>query len=290
MERAALAATLAFLLVLLSGRTVIAQLAAWNIRQAIREEAPERHRGKAGTPTVGGLLLLVAAIVGTVVAARPSLQVALVLLMMAGFGAIGLVDDLLKVRRGRNLGLRARERLAAQTLLAAVIVLYVTSAVPQGSTLALPWLGRVNLRRAYVPCGVAGPGPARGGPGRRVHRVPLVQCPPGRSLHGRHGEQCTGRGAGGTGPPDEDGTYPGRGRCGVRRGSGLGPGTGGLLQGDRRPADLPDEPVAPSLRTRRVDGDADGHTLLAARRPCRPDWFADRVLMQDVFEFLSIVR
>jgi len=90
MERAALAATLAFLLVLLSGRTVIAQLAAWNIRQAIREEAPERHRGKAGTPTVGGLLLLVAAIVGTVVAARPSLQVALVLLMMAGFGAIGL--------------------------------------------------------------------------------------------------------------------------------------------------------------------------------------------------------
>jgi len=155
MERAALAATLAFLLVLLSGRTVIAQLAAWNIRQAIREEAPERHRGKAGTPTVGGLLLLVAAIVGTVVAARPSLQVAIVLLMMAGFGAIGLVDDLLKVRRGRNLGLRARERLAAQTLLAAVIVLYVTSAVPQGSTLALPWLGRVNLGWVYVPFGIA---------------------------------------------------------------------------------------------------------------------------------------
>src|SRR3990170_2162442 len=58
MEHAALAATLAILLVLLSGRTVIAQLAAWDIRQAIREEAPERHRGKAGTPTVGGLLLL----------------------------------------------------------------------------------------------------------------------------------------------------------------------------------------------------------------------------------------
>src|SRR3989337_42963 len=96
MERAALAATLAFLLVLLSGRTVIARLAAWNIRQAIREEAPERHRGKAGTPTVGGLLLL-----------------------------------------------------------AAVIVRYVTSAGPQGSTLALPWLGRVNLGWAYVPFGIA---------------------------------------------------------------------------------------------------------------------------------------
>src|SRR3989304_7450293 len=94
----------------------------------------ERGGGRARSPTVGGLLLLVAAIVGTVVAARPSLQVAIVLLMMAGFGAIGLVDDLLKVRRGRNLGLRARGRLAAQTLLAAVLVLYVASAVPQGST------------------------------------------------------------------------------------------------------------------------------------------------------------
>src|SRR3970282_3049425 len=97
------------------------------------------------------LLLLVAPIVGTVVAARPSLQVPLVLLMMVGFGGIGLMDDVLKVRRGRNLGLRARERLAAQTLLAAVIVLYVTSAVPQGSTLALPWLGRGNLRLGYCP-------------------------------------------------------------------------------------------------------------------------------------------
>src|SRR3970040_2331632 len=100
MERAALAATLAFLLVLLSGRTVIAQLVAWNIRQALREEAPERHRGKAGTPTVGGLLLLVAAIVGTVVAARPTLQVALVLLMMAGFGAHCFVGGVPKGARG----------------------------------------------------------------------------------------------------------------------------------------------------------------------------------------------
>src|SRR3972149_11277635 len=108
MEHAALAATLAILLVLLSGRTVIAQLAAWNIRQAIREEAPERHRGKAGTPTVGGLLLLVAAIVGTVVAARPSLQVAIVLLMMVGFGGIGLVGDLLKGGRGPEPGLGPR--------------------------------------------------------------------------------------------------------------------------------------------------------------------------------------
>ncbi|MDR7470306.1 MAG: phospho-N-acetylmuramoyl-pentapeptide-transferase [Armatimonadota bacterium] len=155
MERAALAAVLAAALVLLGGRRVIAGLAAWNVRQAIREDAPARHRDKAGTPTLGGLLLVGAAVLGTLAAAPPTPAVALVLLMMLGFGGIGLLDDVLKVRRGRNLGLRARERLAAQGLLAAGAVLYVSRFVADGSTLALPWTGRVELGWIYVPFGMA---------------------------------------------------------------------------------------------------------------------------------------
>ncbi len=154
-ERAVLAAAVAAAVVLASGRTVVARLAAWNVRQAIREDAPARHRGKAGTPTLGGLLLVGAAVLGTVAAAPPTLPVALVLLMMLGFGGIGLLDDVLKVRRGRNLGLRARERLAAQALLAAGAVLYVVRAVAGGSTVAVPWAGRVDLGWVYVPFGMA---------------------------------------------------------------------------------------------------------------------------------------
>jgi len=153
-ERAALAATIALALVLLAGRTIIRQLATMGARQPIREDAPERHRAKAGTPTLGGLLLIAAAILGTVIVAPPSLPVALAILTMAGFGGIGLADDLLKVRRGQNLGLRARERLALQTLLAAVIAVYVYVALPEGATLLLPWVGRVNLGWVYIPFAV----------------------------------------------------------------------------------------------------------------------------------------
>ncbi len=154
-ERAALAAALAAALVLAGGRRVIARLAAWNVRQAIREDAPARHRGKAGTPTLGGLLLVGAAALGTVAAAPPTHTVALVLVLMVAFGGIGLLDDVLKVRRGRNLGLRARERLAAQALLAAGAVLYVSRTMAEWSTLAIPWMGRVELGWLYVPFGIA---------------------------------------------------------------------------------------------------------------------------------------
>lgn len=155
MERAAVAAILATALVLLAGRRVIESLAAWGARQAIREEAPARHQGKAGTPTGGGLLLLAAAVVGTVGALRPSTSTATVILIMVGFGAIGLADDLLKVRRGRNLGLRARERLAAQALLAVVVGFYGAVATPEGSVVTVPWVGPIALGWLYVPFAAA---------------------------------------------------------------------------------------------------------------------------------------
>ncbi len=155
MDRAAVAATLACLIVLLTGRAFVRELRARNVGQAIREDAPSRHQAKAGTPTLGGLLLVPAAILGTVVAAPPTLPVAFALLMMVGFGAIGFLDDLLKVRRGRNLGLRGRERLAAQVLLAAAAALYVLYAIPQGSTVLLPWIGRASLGWLYVPFAMA---------------------------------------------------------------------------------------------------------------------------------------
>ncbi len=155
MEKAALAATLAIAVIFLTGRTLITQLTAWNVRQSIREDAPERHQTKAGTPTIGGLLVMAAAILGTVAVAPPSLPVVLALLMFVGFGAIGLADDLLKVRRGRNLGLRARERLAAQGVLAVTVTLYVIYSDPLGSTLVLPWVGQVDLGWLYLPFAVA---------------------------------------------------------------------------------------------------------------------------------------
>ncbi|MDR5694114.1 MAG: phospho-N-acetylmuramoyl-pentapeptide-transferase [Armatimonadota bacterium] len=122
--RVAAAGVLAALAVLAGGPWVIAWFKRLGYRQQIREDAPTRHRSKAGTPTMGGLLIVGATLFAMLVAgslAGGSFALALVALSLLVFGGIGAVDDLLAIRRGRNLGLRARERLAIQIPFALLI-------------------------------------------------------------------------------------------------------------------------------------------------------------------------
>ena len=149
-ERVTLSATLAALIVMLGGRWAIAQLSRVNFQQQIREEAPERHRGKAGTPTMGGLIILAAVVIAVGVAVRPlSTGVLLVLLVTLGYGTLGAADDFLAIRRRRNLGLRARERLAVQITLAALIALYVMRRPELGSGVMIPFAGQIELGWFY---------------------------------------------------------------------------------------------------------------------------------------------
>lgn len=150
-ERVVFAATLAALLVLLLGRPTIPLLARLRVRKAIREEAPERHRMKAGTPTMGGLLIILAVLLATLAALRglPS-GPAIALVVMLGYGAVGAADDLIGVRRGRNLGLRGRDRLAVQIPLAVLVALYVARRPDLGTALVLPYYGALDLGWVYV--------------------------------------------------------------------------------------------------------------------------------------------
>lgn len=151
MTRAGLAGALAALAVLIVAPRVIAYLRRLNLGQQIREEAPSRHQGKAGTPTMGGLLILAAILVGMLlVLPWPNGKVQMVLVVMLGYGALGAVDDLVALRRGRNLGLRARERLAIQIPLAVLVAWFVMRQIPHGSSVVLPWLGRVDLGWGYL--------------------------------------------------------------------------------------------------------------------------------------------
>ncbi len=151
MERVALAASVAALLLLLLGRWGIAQLGRLGVRQRIREDAPARHQQKAGTPTMGGLLILVVVLVSVAAVARPvTLGAGVAVIVMLGYGLVGGVDDLLAVRRGRNLGLRARERLIVQIPLAVLVGLYVMFRSEFGSALILPWIGAFDLGWGYL--------------------------------------------------------------------------------------------------------------------------------------------
>lgn len=151
MERVAFSATFAALVVLLFGGWGIAQLRRLSFQQRIREVAPAQHRGKAGTPTMGGILILASVVLTVAVAVRPLSDAALLALVaMIGYAAVGAADDLLAIRRRQNLGLRARERLAVQIPLALLIGWYVMRRPDLGAGLVLPWIGRVELGWWYL--------------------------------------------------------------------------------------------------------------------------------------------
>ncbi|MBM3457772.1 MAG: phospho-N-acetylmuramoyl-pentapeptide-transferase [Armatimonadetes bacterium] len=114
-------ALLGLLTAILAGRLLIPLLQRLKARQVISTDAPVRHLSKGGTPTMGGGIILVGALVGGLLYPRPGgsgTTVAALWITTLAFGAIGFLDDYLIIRRGKNLGLRAREKLALQFLVA----------------------------------------------------------------------------------------------------------------------------------------------------------------------------
>jgi phospho-N-acetylmuramoyl-pentapeptide-transferase len=117
LERVFLAGILAMVLSVISGPRYIRWLKRRQIGQTIRDEGPEAHAVKAGTPTMGGLLILGAAAVPYLLFSNLTPPSLLVFVLTFGSGAIGLWDDLTKVSRRRSLGLSARTKLLLQLLL-----------------------------------------------------------------------------------------------------------------------------------------------------------------------------
>jgi phospho-N-acetylmuramoyl-pentapeptide-transferase len=120
--RTAMASLTAVMIFVLFGPWFIARLRQFQIGQHIREDGPQSHQKKAGTPTMGGLLICAAILISTLLWAN--LRVPAVWVAMTGlvtFGAIGFWDDYAKVKRKRSLGLTARQKFALETLAAIVV-------------------------------------------------------------------------------------------------------------------------------------------------------------------------
>jgi phospho-N-acetylmuramoyl-pentapeptide-transferase len=112
------ASVTAMVLVLVIGPAFIRWLRGNEFGQNIREEGPERHQSKAGTPTMGGLLIWFAVVVAYVIYSRFSVASVTVLIATLGNASIGFVDDWMKIVRKRSLGLSARYKLLLQLALA----------------------------------------------------------------------------------------------------------------------------------------------------------------------------
>lgn len=120
--RTAMASMTALLISLALGPWLIRRLRQYQIAQHIREEGPQSHQKKAGTPTMGGLLICVSILAPTLLWANlktPAVWVALSSVVL--YGAIGFWDDLTKIRNKRNLGLTVRQKLALEVIAALLI-------------------------------------------------------------------------------------------------------------------------------------------------------------------------
>ncbi len=152
--RAVLAALTALAISFVVGPGMIRRLTAYKIGQSVRDDGPQTHLVKAGTPTMGGALILVAILVATLLwADLKNIYVWVVLLITAGFGAVGWVDDYRKVVHRNPKGLSARAKLFWQSLIALCGVAFITYSthLPAQTELIVPF-----FKSVAIPLGAIG--------------------------------------------------------------------------------------------------------------------------------------
>jgi phospho-N-acetylmuramoyl-pentapeptide-transferase len=141
--RTALASLTALMLTLVLGPWVIRRLRELQIGQFIREEGPKSHQSKAGTPTMGGVLIVCSTVIPTLLwGDLENVYVWLAVFTMLMFGVIGFIDDYSKVVKRRNLGLTGARKFFLQTLVSigiAIVLLTLTTEGTYSTQLSVPF-------------------------------------------------------------------------------------------------------------------------------------------------------
>ncbi len=146
----------ALVVCMILGRPIIQKLSTMRARQVIRDDGPQTHLKKAGTPTMGGVLILLAVASATLLWAQLTNRfIWLALLSMLAMGAVGFVDDFLKLKRATSTGLRPRQKLVWQILIGLLVgaYLYLFPTDQFTTKLAIPFLKRwlPELGLWYIP-------------------------------------------------------------------------------------------------------------------------------------------
>ena len=146
--RVIMAALTALVISFVFGPMLIRRLSRYNIGQQVRNDGPQSHLIKAGTPTMGGVLILISILLTTLLWADLGNRFVWVVLMVTvGFGIVGGIDDYFKLRDGNSRGLSVRVKLLGQSVcaLAAAVFLYVMAATPAETELIVPVFKQVAL-------------------------------------------------------------------------------------------------------------------------------------------------
>ncbi|MDF2654946.1 MAG: phospho-N-acetylmuramoyl-pentapeptide-transferase [Bacillota bacterium] len=120
--------------------------------QSIREDGPQSHMVKSGTPTMGGLAIIGAVVVTCLTAGGPNRDMVIILTAFIAYGALGFLDDFVKVSMKRNLGLTAKQKLALQILIAVGLAYYQSQVSVYGTTVFIPIVNQyLDFGVFYIP-------------------------------------------------------------------------------------------------------------------------------------------
>ena len=145
-------AMIGFLIVIILGPIFIPMLARFKFGQTVRDEGPKSHLAKNGTPTMGGIMMIVAILITGLTRAKISQGLVVGLICIVGFGFVGFLDDFIKIKMKRSLGLKAYQKIILQFALALYIAYYQYSASPSATQLVIPFTNHIiNLGVWYIP-------------------------------------------------------------------------------------------------------------------------------------------
>ncbi|MBE6073394.1 MAG: phospho-N-acetylmuramoyl-pentapeptide-transferase [Selenomonas ruminantium] len=133
-----MAAVIAAGFILITGPFFIPELHKLKFGQSIREEGPKSHQAKSGTPTMGGIMIILGITLGTAIAAPLSTEIMLALFIMLGHFVLGFLDDYIKVVKKRNLGLKAKQKMLGQIIIAVVTMVIGTRMLGIDTSVWLP--------------------------------------------------------------------------------------------------------------------------------------------------------
>lgn len=117
--------------------------------QFVRDDGPESHLKKSGTPTMGGLIILCSIVLTSLFYMKSHPEILPVLFVTLGFGLVGFLDDYIKVVMKRSMGLRAWQKMAGQFLITAVFAYYLANYTEIGTSVMIPFTGGYELNLGF---------------------------------------------------------------------------------------------------------------------------------------------
>lgn len=144
---------IAFFLHILLCPIIIPFLTKLKFGQNVREDGPQSHFIKAGTPTMGGIVILISLFISSLFFIKNNYDSVIVLFVTIGYGIIGFVDDYIKVVKKRSLGLKAIQKIIGQLIITSIFLIYIYKYSNIGTEIYVPFTyGKtINLGPLFIP-------------------------------------------------------------------------------------------------------------------------------------------